>query len=163
MIQYNTCEKGMEAMRAVVQRVTGAEVRVNDVCIGKIGRGLLIYVGFSPEDTEKEIEWMSEKIKKLRIFEDEDGKMNLSAQELQLEFLVVSQFTLYGDCRKGTRPSFCGAASPEIAIPLYEKFLTVMKRETKNVAAGQFGAHMFVDYVNDGPVTILLEREHVGV
>lgn len=145
-------------MRTVVQRVKSASVKIDGNTIGSIENGLLIFVGIKTDDTKEKAEWMADKIKKLRIFEDENGKMNLSAQDLGLSYLVVSQFTLYGDCKKGTRPSFIEAATPDVAIPLYEYFVELMKNGTNNVQTGKFGADMAVSIENDGPVTMIIER-----
>lgn len=145
-------------MRTVVQRVKSASVKIDGNTIGSIENGLLIFVGIKTDDTKEKAEWMADKIKKLRIFEDENGKMNLSAQDLGLSYLVVSQFTLYGDCKKGTRPSFIEAATPDVAIPLYEYFVELMKNGTHNVQTGKFGADMAVSIENDGPVTMIIER-----
>lgn len=145
-------------MRTVVQRVRSASVSIDEKTVGHIDKGLLIFVGIKMDDTREKVEWMADKIKKLRIFEDENGKMNLSASDLDLEYLVVSQFTLYGDCKKGTRPSFIEAAVPDIAIPLYEYFVELMKKNTRNVQTGKFGADMLVSIENDGPVTMIIER-----
>lgn len=145
-------------MRTVVQRVRSASVSIDEKTVGHIDKGLLIFVGIKTDDTREKVEWMADKIKKLRIFEDENGKMNLSASDLDLEYLVVSQFTLYGDCKRGTRPSFIEAAVPDIAIPLYEYFVELMKKDTRNVQTGKFGADMLVSIENDGPVTMIIER-----
>lgn len=145
-------------MRTVVQRVKSASVKIDGNTVGSIENGLLIFVGIKTDDTKEKAEWMADKIKKLRIFEDENGKMNLSAQDLGLSYLVVSQFTLYGDCKKGTRPSFIEAATPDVAIPLYEYFVELMKNGTNNVQTGKFGADMAVSIENDGPVTMIIER-----
>lgn len=145
-------------MRTVVQRVKSASVKIDGNTIGSIENGLLIFVGIKTDDTKEKAEWMADKIKKLRIFEDENGKMNLSAQDLGLSYLVVSQFTLYGDCKKGTRPSFIEAATPDVAIPLYEYFVELMKNGMHNVQTGKFGADMAMSIENDGPVTMIIER-----
>lgn len=126
--------------------------------VGQIGGGILVFVGFTAGDGESAIDWMSDKIAGLRIFADADGKMNLSVVENGGGLLVVSQFTLYGDARKGRRPSFVGAAPPDVAIPLYEQFVEALREKVGTVETGEFGAMMEVDLVNDGPVTILLER-----
>ncbi len=146
-------------MRAVVQRVHRASVSVDGKLVGAIGKGLLVFVGVGSRDTEADLEWMCEKILNLRIFEDEQGKMNLSVLDVDGELLVISQFTLYGDCRKGRRPSFSEAASPELGKGFYEAFLSKLKAKTKKVEQGIFGAHMEVELVNDGPVTLLLDSE----
>ncbi len=146
-------------MRTVVQRVLKAAVKVDGIVVGEIGHGLLVLVGFHGSDTDEQMRWMSDKLLKLRIFNDDDGKMNRSVQDVDGSILVVSQFTLYGDARKGTRPSFIESARPEVAIPLYESMLTYLKRSGNlRVESGEFGAMMEVSLVNDGPVTIILER-----
>lgn len=144
-------------MRLVVQRVSRASVNVGEQVVGAIERGLVVLVGIRSTDSDREIEFLVEKLIHLRIFADEDDKMNLSLLEVQGELLVVSQFTLYGDCRKGRRPSFIDAAPAEIAIPIYERFLARLGQTGVRVAAGIFGAMMQVDLVNDGPVTLILE------
>ena len=145
-------------MRAVVQRVSRARVVVAGETVGDIGRGLLVLLGVAPTDTREQVSWMAEKIAGLRIFRDAEEKMNLSVQDVGGAVLVVSQFTLYGDCSKGKRPSFIDAAKPEIAIPLYEAFLDALRALGIPVAAGRFGADMAVELVNDGPVTMILDR-----
>ena len=145
-------------MRAVVQRVSRARVVVAGETVGDIGRGLLVLLGIAPKDTREHVSWMAEKIAGLRIFRDAEEKMNLSVQDIGGAVLVVSQFTLYGDCSKGKRPSFIDAAKPEIAIPLYEAFLDALRALGIPVAAGRFGADMAVELVNDGPVTMILDR-----
>jgi D-tyrosyl-tRNA(Tyr) deacylase len=149
-------------MRVVLQRVSRAEVRIGERVSGHIARGFLLLVGFNAEDavdSEAKLQWMADKIVGLRLFGDADGKMNLALEDVGGELLVVSQFTLYGDARKGRRPSFIEAAPPEIAIPLYEKFVAILRdRATGRVETGEFGAMMDVELVNDGPVTLVLER-----
>lgn len=147
-------------MRTVVQRVRSSSVEIDGKIVGKIDKGLMILVGIRHDDTKKQVEWMADKIKKLRIFEDEDGKMNLSAKDVGAEYLIVSQFTLYGDCKKGTRPSFTDAAVPSVAIPLYEYFIELMKADGDNVQTGEFGADMLVSIENDGPVTMVIDRNN---
>ncbi len=144
-------------MRAVVQRVSSSKVTVEDNITGQIKKGLLVLLGVTHEDTSSDVDYMIDKILNLRIFEDENGKMNLSLKDVDGELLVVSQFTLYGDCRKGKRPSFTNAARPEVATPLYEEFVQKSKEQNIVVQTGQFGAHMMVDLINDGPVTMLLD------
>lgn len=144
-------------MRAVVQRVSSSKVTVEDNITGQIKKGLLVLLGVTHEDTSSDVDYMIDKILNLRIFEDENGKMNLSLKDVGGELLVVSQFTLYGDCRKGKRPSFTNAARPEVATPLYEEFVQKSKDKDIVVQTGQFGAHMMVDLINDGPVTMLLD------
>ena len=150
-------------MRVVVQRVSRAEVRIRQGAAtsrvsGRIERGFVLLVGFTHEDGEDQIAWMSEKILGLRLFADDEDKMNLSLEEAGGALLVVSQFTLYGDARKGRRPSFIDAARPETAIPLYERFVALLRERGSTVETGEFGAMMDVELVNDGPVTLLLER-----
>jgi D-aminoacyl-tRNA deacylase len=148
-------------MRVVLERVSRAEVRVESRVLGKIGPGFLVLAGFAPSDTEAQLAWMAEKILGLRVFGDAEGKMNRDLSEVGGGVLVVSQFTLYGDASKGRRPSFIDAAPPNIAIPLYEKFVGMLKEKSAGkipVETGEFGAMMDVELVNDGPVTLILER-----
>ncbi len=148
-------------MRAVVQRVSRAEVRIAGSAAGKIGVGFVVLAGFAPGDTEATLVWMADKILGLRVFADTEGKMNLGLADVGGAVLVVSQFTLYGDARKGRRPSFVDAAPPEIAIPLYDRFLALLREKgggALKVETGEFGAMMEVELVNDGPVTLLLEK-----
>lgn len=144
-------------MRAVVQRVTRAEVRVAGEVTGRIGPGLVVLLGVGRDDTEAEAAWMLDKIAGLRIFADDAGKMNLSLEDIRGGLLVVSQFTLYGDTRKGRRPSFIDAAPPEHANSLYEKFVEFARAKGLSVGTGVFQAMMEVDLVNDGPVTLIVE------
>ncbi len=147
-------------MRVVLQRVSRARVTVDDRVRGEIGPGHLLLVGFRAGDGEAHVEWMADKILGLRIFGDIQGKMNLDLRDVGGDVLVVSQFTLYGDTRKGRRPSFVNAAPPEIAVPLYERFVGLLReRAPGRVATGEFGAMMQVELTNDGPVTLVLERE----
>lgn len=146
-------------MRAVVQRVSQASVVVDGQLTGSAKRGLLVLLGVGKGDTEKEVRYMADKIVNLRIFEDENGKMNLSLVDINGDLLVVSQFTLYGDVRKGRRPGFDGAAPPEVANDLYEKFVDYCKCLGVPTETGVFQAHMMVDLTNDGPVTILLDSD----
>ncbi|MFP4345458.1 MAG: D-aminoacyl-tRNA deacylase [Anaerolineales bacterium] len=146
-------------MRAVAQRVTRAAVTVDGEVVGAIEHGLLLLLGVGEGDTEKEARWLAHKTANLRIFSDAAGKMNLSVQDVGGSVLVVSQFTLHGDIRRGFRPSFAHAAPPEVAEPLVELFCDALRDEEVPVAAGVFGAHMVVELVNDGPVTIILEKE----
>lgn len=145
-------------MRTVVQRVSHAAVHVDGQCVGSIDRGVLVLLGIHVSDTLEQVSWMAQKVAKLRIFEDVDGKMNLSVNDVSGQILVVSQFTLYGDARKGNRPSFIDAARPELAVPLYEAFKKeVASASGCHVDAGVFGADMKVSLVNDGPVTIVID------
>ncbi|MFO0879101.1 MAG: D-aminoacyl-tRNA deacylase [Gemmataceae bacterium] len=144
-------------MRAVLQRVRRAQVWIDDVVVGAINSGILLLLGIAPDDTPDAARWLADKIVHLRIFADEAGKMNRSVLDVAGGVLVVSQFTLFGDCRKGRRPSFIGAAPPEIAIPLYEGFLDALRSHGVTVASGRFAADMQVELVNDGPVTLLLD------
>lgn len=144
-------------MRVVLQRVTQAQVVVAGETVGQIQHGMLVLLGIAPGDTPKQADWLAEKICTLRLFADDEGKMNRSLVDTQGELLVVSQFTLYGDCQKGRRPSFTGAAPPAVAEPLYEHFLTACRMLGIKTEAGIFGASMAVSLTNDGPVTILLE------
>lgn len=145
-------------MRVVLQRVSRASVTVAGAVTGAIERGYLLLVGFTPADTPATVAWMAEKVVGLRLFPDAEGKMNLPLAEVDGAVLVVSQFTLYGDARKGRRPSFVDAAGPDQAIPLYEALLAALRGHGVRVEAGVFGAMMDVALVNDGPVTLLLER-----
>ena len=144
-------------MRAVLQRVTRACVRVNDQVLGEIDSGLVVLLGVAHDDTESDIQYLVEKIATLRIFDDADGRMNLSAPDVGGAVLIVSQFTLYGDARRGRRPSWSEAAQPEVAEPLYESFVQLARRSFEQVATGNFRSMMQVELVNDGPVTILLD------
>ncbi len=144
-------------MRAVIQRVSRARVSVDGETTGEIGKGILVLLGVSREDSEKEADYLLEKILNLRIFEDEAGKMNLSLLDIEGELLVVSQFTLYGDARKGRRPSYIEAAEPTEANRLYEYFVAEARKQIRKVETGRFQAMMDVELVNDGPVTILLD------
>ena len=145
-------------MRVLLQRVARAEVRVGDRITGRIGRGYLLLVGLTHADDEARLQWMAEKVAGLRLFGDAEGKMNLALDEVGGALLVVSQFTLYGDAQKGRRPSFVDAARPEVAIPLYERFVALLRERGLIVETGEFGAMMDVELVNDGPVTLWLER-----
>jgi D-tyrosyl-tRNA(Tyr) deacylase len=144
-------------MRAVVQRVSRAKVSVAGEVAGEIGRGWLVLLGVAPGDSRKQVDWLAEKLANLRAFNDPDGKMNLSVQDVGGAVLVVSQFTLYGDCQKGRRPGFTGAAPPAVAEPLYESFLNALKLLGVPVEAGRFAADMQVELVNDGPVTFIID------
>ena len=148
-------------MRVVLQRVSQAKVRIGSRVAGQIGPGFLVLAGFAPTDTAAQLEWMAEKILGLRVFGDAEGKMNRDLADAGGGVLVVSQFTLYGDASKGRRPSFIDAAQPNVAVPLYEKFVALLKDKSGGripVETGEFGAMMDVELVNDGPVTLILER-----
>ena len=146
-------------MRAVVTRVTHASVTIDGAVHGKIGPGFLILLGVTHEDTETQAQKLTDKICSLRVFEDENGKLNRGLDEVQGELLIVSQFTLYGNCKHGRRPDFLAAARPEIAVPLYEKFLELCRAKGFHVESGEFGADMKVDSLNDGPLTLLLDTD----
>ncbi len=148
-------------MRVVVQRVSEASVTVEGEITGAIQAGLLVLCGFCPEDTEDDLQWMAAKIVKQRIFSDADGQMNLSVEDIGGSLLVVSQFTLFASYKKGNRPGFTGAARPELAIPLYERFLTILETLTgKRPERGIFGADMKVSLLNDGPVTLVMDTRN---
>ena len=144
-------------MRAVVQRVSSSKVKVDGKIIGEIGLGINVLIGISKEDTIKDLEYIKDKIINLRIFEDENDKMNYSLLDIKGDILAISQFTLYGDCRKGRRPNFMNAKGGEEAKILYNKFIDMLKDTGLKVETGEFGAHMEVDIQNDGPVTMLLD------
>jgi D-tyrosyl-tRNA(Tyr) deacylase len=146
-------------MRAVVQRVARTRVLVGEEVVGQIGRGLLVLLGVTHSDTVEQAQWLADKVVSLRIFEDAEGKMNRGVADIGGEVLIVSQFTLYGDCRKGRRPSFIDAAPPEIAIPLYEAFANAVRAQGIPTATGRFGAMMQVELVNDGPVTLIVDSK----
>ncbi|MBE7042947.1 MAG: D-tyrosyl-tRNA(Tyr) deacylase [Ruminococcaceae bacterium] len=150
-------------MKIVLQRVLQADVKIEEKIVGEIGKGYLALLGIEETDNEEIAEKMADKLQKLRVFEDENGKTNLSAEQVNGEILVVSQFTLCADCRKGNRPSFIGAARPEQAIPLYEYFLSLCAERFCKIAHGTFGADMKVSLVNDGPFTILLDSKEIIV
>src|SRR5215216_7172922 len=145
-------------MRVLVQRVARAQVAISSRVAGRIDRGLLLFVGFTHSDSDEQIAWMADKIAGLRIFADHEDKMNRAVTDIGGSLLVVSQFTLYGDAVKGRRPSFIDAARPELAVPLYERFIALLRARDVPVETGEFGATMEVDLVNDGPVTLWLER-----
>ncbi len=149
-------------MRALIQRCSQAEVRVDNQVTGSIAKGLLIFLGVGPDDDEQDFEWLLQKILKLRIFNDAEGLMNLSVEDVGGDLLVVSQFTLHAKVKKGTRPSYAKAAPPDMAEKLYESFLSEARKclGTERVAAGKFGAHMEVDLINDGPVTIWIDTKN---
>lgn len=144
-------------MRAVLQRVRRASVTVAGAAVGEVAHGWLVLLGIGPDDTQKQVDWLADKVANLRAFEDADGKMNRSVQDVGGGVLVVSQFTLLGDCLKGRRPSFTGAAPPLVAEPLYEGFVAALRTLGVPVATGVFGADMQVELVNDGPVTFVLD------
>ncbi len=145
-------------MRVILQRVSRAEVRVEGRSVGSVGRGFLALVGFTAGDSDSELAWIADKIAGLRVFPDEEGKMNRDVREIGGSILVVSQFTLYADIRKGRRPSFVNAAPPEEAELRYNEFIEELRRRDLPVESGEFGALMDVELVNDGPVTLILER-----
>lgn len=146
-------------MRALIQRVSRASVSVNNEIVGAIDQGLMVLLGIAHDDSINDIDWLVGKITNMRIFSDEEGKMNLSVQDVEGQILVVSQFTLHASTKKGNRPSFIEAARPEIAIPLYEKFKTELGKIVP-IASGEFGADMKVSLINDGPVTIWLDSQN---
>lgn len=146
-------------MRILLQRVTEASVSVNGKIVGEIGKGLVLLVGVKTGDTEEEARYLADKCLQLRIFEDKAGKMNVSGLEIGADILAVSQFTLYGNTRKGRRPSFVQAAPPEISKPLFDRFVTMLRESGLRVETGVFGANMMVKILNDGPVTIMLDSE----
>jgi len=148
-------------MRVVIQRVSKASVSVDAKVIGACGLGLLILVGIEDADTTEDIAWLTQKIANMRIFNDADGKMNLSIKDVSGEMLVISQFTLHADTKKGNRPSYIMAARPEKALPMYNDFVNALQIEIgKPIATGEFGAHMEVSLVNDGPVTIIIDSKN---
>ena len=146
-------------MRLVIQRVKSADVSVDDKIVGKINQGFLVLLGIKNTDTQKDADYLVRKLINLRIFTDDNGKMNLSLQSINGELLIISQFTLYGDCKNGNRPSFSDSAKPDIAIPLYEYFINECKKNIPIVQTGIFGADMKVNLLNDGPVTIIIDSE----
>ncbi len=146
-------------MRAIIQRVTEASVVVEGEMVGQIGKGLLVFLGIGHDDDEKDLDYMVDKITGLRIFEDSDDKMNLSLMDIQGEILIVSQFTLYGDVRKGKRPSFTLSAGPEKGLDYYNRFIGKIREKNIKYGTGEFGADMKVSLLNDGPVTIMLDSE----
>lgn len=149
-------------MKAVIQKVKYSSVSVDENIVGKIEKGFMILLGVTHEDSEKEVKWLAKKIKDLRIFEDDAGKMNLSLEDVNGQVLIISQFTLYGDCIKGRRPSFIQAAKPDIANKLYEDFITEFKNFGIHTEHGIFGADMKVELLNDGPVTIIIDTKDVN-
>jgi len=146
-------------MRVVLQRVASASVSIGGRTVGSVSKGFCLLVGFTHADTEAEVDWMVDKVAGLRLFADGDGKMNLGLEDVGGSLLVVSQFTLYGDASKGRRPSFVTASRPEHAIPLYERFCSGLRAKGLDVATGEFGAAMLVEIRNDGPVTLVLDRD----
>lgn len=146
-------------MKLVIQRVKEANVTVDGQCIGAINHGLVVFLGVGKNDSSTEVRKYADKLLKLRIFEDENGKTNRSIQDVSGELLIVSQFTLYADCKKGNRPNFLQAGDPEIANALYEEFIHICKEHVNHVATGEFGADMNVSLVNDGPFTIILDEQ----
>lgn len=149
-------------MRVIVQRVQSSRVEIDGEVSGEIGQGLMVLLGIAEGDGQEQCDFLADKLVHLRIFTDEQEKMNLSLQDINGEMLIVSQFTLYGDCKKGRRPSFVVAARPETAVPLYEYFIDAVKRQgVKKVATGQFGADMQVYIQNDGPVTLMLDTDEI--
>lgn len=150
-------------MKVCIQRVSSSRVRVEGETVGEIGRGLLVLLGVAAGDGPAELRWMVDKVLGLRIFDDADGKMNLALADVAGELLVVSQFTLLGDCRKGRRPSFINAATPEIAERMYEEFVAAVRGAGVRVATGRFRTHMEVELVNDGPVTIMIDSTERGL
>jgi len=148
-------------MRAVLTRVKSASVTIDGRVAGQIGQGFLILLGVTHDDTEALAIKLADKLTGLRIFEDEDGKMNRGLETVDGQILVVSQFTLYGNCKKGRRPEFLSAARPEVAIPLYEKFVQVIRDKGIHVETGEFGAEMLVESVNDGPLTLIVDTDNL--
>jgi len=148
-------------MRAVIQRVTGASVTINNNRSDQIGKGLLVFLGIEDQDGDDDIEWLSGKISRLRVFDDAMGVMNLSLKEVDGQILIVSQFTLHASTRKGNRPSYIRAAKPDTAIPIYEKFINQLSVELGDkIHTGEFGANMQVQLINDGPVTIIIDTKN---
>ncbi|MDY4010228.1 MAG: D-aminoacyl-tRNA deacylase [Fusobacterium gastrosuis] len=150
-------------MRTVIQRVKYAQVQINGLTVGKIEKGVLILLGINHNDTMKEVKWLANKIKDLRIFEDENDKMNLSLKDVNGEVLIISQFTLYGNCIKGRRPSFIDAAKPELANELYLKFIDEFRNFDIKTETGKFGADMKVELLNDGPVTLIIDTADASI
>jgi D-tyrosyl-tRNA(Tyr) deacylase len=147
-------------MRIVVQRVKEAQVKVEGQVVGKIGKGVLVFFAVHKEDTPEKTKWLAQKLIHLRLFPDEHDKMNLSLEDVHGEVLIVSQFTLYGNCIEGRRPDFIEAAPPAIARPIYEKFIDDVKKHIPKVETGVFGAYMEVSLINDGPITFLIDTKH---
>ena len=149
-------------MRAVLQRVTEASITIDGQKVGEIGKGIMVLFGMLGTDTDKTIDYMLDKVINLRIFEDENEKMNRSLEDVGGQVLVISQFTLYGNCRKGRRPDFLAAARPEVAIPLYEKFVSLCREKGIHTETGEFGAEMLVESVNDGPLTLVVDTDQLN-
>ena len=149
-------------MRAIVQRVSEASLAIGGRPAGAIEAGLVVLAGFRDEDTQSDLEWMANKVCGLRVFPDDEGNLNRGLEDIEGGVVVVPNFTLYGDCRKGRRPSFTDAARPETASPLYTRFVELLRRSGRPVVSGEFGAHMHVSLTNDGPVTLILERQGDG-
>lgn len=147
-------------MRTVIQRVSSASVIVEEKVVGSIENGILVFLGIEEADTDEDIDWLCSKLSSMRIFSDEEGKMNHSVNDVNGSVLVVSQFTLHAKTKKGNRPSFIRAAHPDIAIPIYKKFVQFLKTKIPKVETGEFGADMKVDLVNDGPVTIFIDTKN---
>jgi len=148
-------------MRVVVQRVSGSFVSIAGEVKSNVAKGLLVLAGFENEDSEEDLNWMSKKIASLRVFDDQEGVMNLSLTDIKGELLVISQFTLHAKTKKGNRPSYIKAAKPEIAVPLYEKFVSILSKDANtDVQTGEFGADMQVSLINDGPVTIIIDSKN---
>ncbi|MFO8069925.1 MAG: D-aminoacyl-tRNA deacylase [Alkalibacterium sp.] len=147
-------------MRAVIQRAKEANVRVENETVGEINHGLVVFIGVEDDDGEEDINYLARKISNLRIFEDEDDKMNLSVKDVNGDILSISQFTLHADTKKGNRPSFVAAAKPEYADKLYNQFNELLSKQGIRVETGKFGKHMEIDFINDGPVTILLDSKN---
>lgn len=160
-LERNRSQNGGVIMRIIIQRVKQASVTVEQRCIGKMESGLLLFLGIGQTDDEKIARKMFDKVSKLRIFSDENDKTNLSIQDVNGEILVISQFTLYADCKKGNRPSFTNAADPKLAKSLYEYFLSLCREKFEKVEQGEFGADMKVELINDGPFTIVLDSEQL--
>jgi D-tyrosyl-tRNA(Tyr) deacylase len=148
-----------KAMRMVIQRVSQASVQVDGDVVGKIGRGLLVFLGVGREDSQADIDFIADKAVNLRIFEDTDGKMNHSIKDIDGQVLLISQFTLFGDCRKGRRPDFTAAGPPDLAKTLYEQTIRAIEEKGVPVETGIFAAHMHIDSINDGPVTLILDSK----
>jgi len=161
LVFYTFAEIKISIMRAVIQRVSEASVRVEEAVKSEIKNGLLILVGIEDADNQEDIAWLSKKIVQLRIFDDENGVMNLSVQDVKGELMAISQFTLHAKTKKGNRPSYIKAAKPDVSVPLYEQFVKQLEADAgQQVKTGEFGAHMEVSLTNDGPVTILIDTKN---